>query len=240
MVLSTDFHSHILPGIDDGCATVEDSVKLIRREWEQGVKTIMLTPHFYPHQMYPDVFLANRQNAMDQLNDALAGEVYLPQLIMGAEVHYSFGMSQWEQLKQLTLGNTSYILIEMPSQKWDERMYEELECIHRDHGLTPIIAHIERSFRPFNTREHLRRLSALPVLLQGNCSFLTEKRTRHIALRLVKEQKIHLFGSDCHGIDWRPPSMAAAREILIAKLDKQTHTFLEELENVVLRSKLSA
>ncbi len=237
MVLTADFHTHILPGIDDGCSTVEDSVELIRREQSQGIKTVMLTPHFYPQEMYPDVFLEKRLNAMNQLMDALADNTCLPQLIMGAEVYFCFGMSHWEQLKQLALGETNYILIEMPSQNWNDGMYEEIRSIHQNHGLTPIIAHVERYFYPFETRGILKQLSDLPVLLQSNCSFLMDKRTRHTALRLLKEQRIHLFGSDCHSSAWRPPSMITARDILLTNADKQTVSFLTEMENCVLQGK---
>lgn len=62
-----DFHSHILPGIDDGSASVEESLKLLEMLAEQGVKTVVATPHFYPDRTSVSDFLRRRDAAYQRL-----------------------------------------------------------------------------------------------------------------------------------------------------------------------------
>ena len=66
-ILSVDFHSHILPGIDDGCPAVDEAIKMLQMECEQGVKKIFLTPHFNAHVDFPDVFIKKRRKSFDEL-----------------------------------------------------------------------------------------------------------------------------------------------------------------------------
>ena len=235
MILSTDFHTHILPCIDDGSQSVEHSLEMIRKEQSDGISTILLTPHFYPQQMYPESFLEKRQNAMNQLLSAIPTDMDMPQFILGAEVLFCPGMCQWEQLDALTLGKTKYILIEMPFTKWTDSTFAELKQIHSKRGLTPILAHIERYLPSFAVNRFFNRLAALPVLLQSNCEFLTDKRTQRMALKLINEQKIHLIGSDCHSPTWRSPTMAQARDVLLSKANKQALAFLEKTENAIIQ-----
>ena len=58
-----DFHSHILPGIDDGSKSVEMSIKMLRREAQQGISRVVATPHFYPQTDNPERFLRRRAEA---------------------------------------------------------------------------------------------------------------------------------------------------------------------------------
>jgi len=232
-ILTTDFHTHILPGIDDGSQSVEDSLAMLHKEQSDGVDTILLTPHFYPQQMYPDFFLEGREFAMKQLCNALPKNQKTPLLILGAEVQYCSGMSQWQQLDLLTIGDSKFILIEMPFTKWTESVYTELSRICFERKLTPIIAHIERYLSRFNTNRILNKLSRIPVLIQMNCEYLTNKHTQQLALKLIAEQKVHLIGSDCHSSAWRTPIMAQAREILLAKADQKTLSFLANNENLI-------
>lgn len=235
MILTSDFHTHILPGIDDGCQSIDDSVEMIRKEQTDGIETVFLTPHFYPQQMYPDSFLDNRQQAMEQLLDKFDPNSAKPRFILGAEVLFCPGMSQWDQLDALTLGETKYILIEIPFDKWSDSVYAELTRMYVERELTPVLAHIERYIPRLFTNHFMKHLASLPILLQSNCAFLTEKNTQRLALKLIKEKRIHLIGSDCHGPVWRPPNMAQAREILLNNLDQDTITFLKNSENLILQ-----
>lgn len=234
-ILTTDFHTHILPGIDDGSQSVTDSIEMLRKEHYDGVNTIVLTPHFDPQQMYPDNFLKSRQAALEQLKKSWPAELKMPEFILGAEIMYCPGMSQWNQLDALTLGDSKYILIEMPFAKWSESIYKELNQICVERGLTPIIAHIERYLSRLNMRSVLKRLLQLPVLLQMNCEYLIDKRTQRTSLKLLAGQKIHLLGSDCHSPEWRKPVMGQAREILLANSDEKTLSFLADMQRIVLQ-----
>ena len=81
-----DFHSHILPGIDDGSQSVEESIALLRKEAEQGVTQVIATPHFYPRYDAPEQFLKRRSEAEAALREEMSKHSGLPQLFVGAEV----------------------------------------------------------------------------------------------------------------------------------------------------------
>ena len=169
---------------------------------------------------------------MERLIAALPTDVTLPKFVLGAEVLYCPGMSQWEQLDVLTLGDSNFILIEMPFGKWSDNTFLELKRIHK-RGLTPILAHIERSIPVWGAKRFIKCLHALPVLLQSNCEYFTDKHTQRTALKLLAEKKIHLIGSDCHRPDWRSTNMAQVREIILNNADNDTILHLKQSENLV-------
>ena len=81
-----DFHSHILPEIDDGSASVEQSIEMLRMEAEQGIGHVIATPHFYAKYDTPKNFLEKRNEAEARLREEMAKHEGLPHLSVGAEV----------------------------------------------------------------------------------------------------------------------------------------------------------
>ena len=233
-----DFHTHILPGIDDGSNSVEESLAMIRAEIAHGVDTVFLTPHFYAQNQYPQQFLDLRLQAMEQLQSVIMDEEVIPDFVLGAEVMYYHGMSSWEALPQLALGNTRYILVELPGNGLSESVFDELESIYTDRGMIPIIAHIERYFQPLTTRKLLDRLDKLPVLLQMNGNYILDRHTRKHALNLLKQGRVHLIGSDCHGLHWRKPCLDQVVKVINDQLDDSTIQNLFLIGNKVLRGEL--
>lgn len=213
-----DFHSHILPGIDDGSASVDESLAMLRAAWEQGITRMVATPHFYAHMDTLPGFVQRRQEAWARLHKAMAGSSNLPRVHLGAEVYYFPGIGDCESLEPLALRDTPYILIEMPMAKWTDSMYRDLEGIYRKQGLIPIVAHVDRYLSPLRTRGIPERLAELPVLVQANASFFLRLSTRGMALRMLKNGRIHLLGSDCHNMDSRPPCLGGALDIIAGKL----------------------
>lgn len=213
-----DFHSHILPGIDDGSRDLEESLELLRLSARQGVSHMVATPHFYPRHDAPERFLRRREEAARLLREAAAEVPGLPDFTVGAEVYFFSGISDSELISALTIGEKRCILIEMPPSPWKEYHYRELEGICAKHGITPIIAHVDRYIRPFHTYGIPERLEELPVLVQANASFFLNASTRRMALRMLKKEQIHLLGSDCHNLTTRTPNLQAAVEIVEQKL----------------------
>ena len=81
-----------------------------------------------------------------------------------------------------------------------------------------MVAHVDRYISPFRTYGIPDRLADLPVLVQANASFFLRISTRSLALKLLRQDKIHLLGSDCHNLTTRPPQMAEAIEVIRQKL----------------------
>lgn len=230
----SDFHSHILPAVDDGSANVEESAALLGMMKEQGFSRVVATPHFYPGQDRPERFLARRQRALEQLRTHLGDAADLPEIILGAEVLYYPGMSDSDVLQKLTIGDSGYILVEMPVGVWADNMFRELKQIWEKQGLVPVIAHVDRYIGPFRTHGIPEKLEKLPVLVQANASFFLSRSTRSMALRMLKKGQIHLLGSDCHNLKHRPPRLGEAVEVIRSRLGQEALERLEETEEQVL------
>ena len=89
----SDLHSHVLPGIDDGSESVEESIAMLRMEAEQGVACVVATPHFYPRYDDPVSFLEKRARSEQLLRKEMEKHAGLPTLIVGAEVYFFRGMN---------------------------------------------------------------------------------------------------------------------------------------------------
>ncbi len=227
-----DFHSHILPRIDDGSRSVEESIAMLRMSAQQGIRRIVLTPHFYPQRTTPEHFLERRNRSMSLLWGHIYAMTGLPELRLGAEVYYYPQMSHSDSLRELRIEGTDCILVEMPAGTWTDRMYRDLEGIRTNLGLTPIIAHVDRYLGRFWDHGIPGRLADLPVLVQANASaFLTGS----MAMSLLRKRQIHLLGSDCHDLDRRKPQLHAALDQISRKLGPAAISWIQQNEREILR-----
>lgn len=229
--MTADLHTHVLPGIDDGSPDVETSVRMLDAMWEQGVRRVAATPHFYANHDTPQRFLQRRTKAVEKLRQVWKWPEL--DLRVGAEVHYFEGISDCDVLKDLTIEGTDLIMVEMNAAPWSERVFEELEEIHRKHHLTPVVAHLDRYITPLRSFGIPKRLEQLPVLVQLNASSLLHSATRRTMLNLLKRGQAHLLGSDCHSMGTRKPNVADAWKILESKLENETLRELTRLEDTI-------
>ena len=138
----TDFHSHILPGIDDGSMDVDESLALLKMLREQGASVSVATPHFYAEHNSPAEFLEKRQRAYEKLishPDFPGADIRL-----GAEVRYYPGISRMSELKSLRIAGTKLLLLEMPFAKWSEYTLREVYELSCSGDIVLMMAHIER------------------------------------------------------------------------------------------------
>lgn len=213
-----DFHSHILPGMDDGSSSAAESLEMLRMEAQQGIRHVVATPHFYPQYDTPERFLRRRAEAEAILRKEMQQHTGLPGLSVGAEVYYFPGIGNSEAVSGLTIGGKKGILIEMPASPWSGAMYRELEDLHRKQGLLPIVAHVDRYIGRFRTHGIPERLLDVPVLVQANAEFFLRRSTASMALRMLQENKIHLLGSDCHNLTSRKPNLGQAIGLIEKRL----------------------
>lgn len=227
----TDFHSHILPRIDDGSRSLEMSITMLRQMADRGIPRVVATPHFYAHQDTPEAFLARRAEAEAALRQEMAQYTDLPEMVMGAEVYYFAGMSRAEALRDLTIGGTEYILVEMPFCTWTDTMLRELEKIRQHQGLTPVIAHLDRYISPLHQRKLPATLNNMEYLVQVNSSFFQERSS--YAIKLLKQGYIHLLGSDCHNLTDRAPNLHLAMDAISHRLGEEWLQQLKENEALI-------
>ena len=224
-----DFHSHILPGMDDGSANIEESVGMLRQSAAQGVRLMIATPHFYADDESPRRFLARRAAAYDALRAGMRGhEAELPMVLTGAEIALFEGVGDCDALAQMKIDGTPLVLIEMPMTAWQPRMIEELGHIYDKTGLIPLIAHLDRYIQLQRDKHLPERLLGLPVLIQVNASFFTNRRTARFALQMLENGGIHLLGTDCHNLTTRTPNLHAAAQVIREKLGESALRRIDE------------
>ena len=134
----------------------------------------------------------------------------------------------------MTIGEKKYILIEMPLPPWSDSMYKELDAIYTQQGLFPVIAHVDRYIAPFRTFGIPEKLEDLPVYVQANASFFIRKTTQRMALRMLKQDKIHLLGSDCHNMETRLPNLGEALDVIRNRLGEEAISRINSYEREIL------
>ena len=227
----TDFHSHFLPGIDDGSDSVSTSLQMLDIWREQGITRVCATPHFYAEHTTPERFLRRRNAAYDELRAAMDPSVKYPAILLGAEVRFFDGISAAEELPRLCLEGTDLLLLEMPFTRWTERMLAEVADIRR-RGLVPVAAHLER-YMQFNAKKTIDRFMDMDLLIQCNAEFFLTMRTSRKALSLLRDERIHFLGSDAHNITSRAPNLGAALQRIEKKLGPAAMERLLALEELI-------
>lgn len=231
-----DCHTHCLPGIDDGAANVEMALALLQQEQEQGIREVVVTPHFYPHQESLDSFLERRERAYQALcrvkSDAL------PSVRLGAEVYLLRDVVQEAQLASLCLEGTRCLLLELPYRPVEDWVFAAIENIEYKYRVRPVLAHLDR-YRDFLTAKDLERLLSIEdVVCQINSEALQSRSSLSFVLSLVKRNVLLLFGSDCHNLEDRPPDLRRGLDALRAKIGKQEFVrLMDEAEAIFAEEK---
>lgn len=211
-----DFHSHILPSIDDGAKNLNISLQMLDAERENNVSDVVLTPHFYLEQESPSEFLEKRQASFEKLSEAVKKGSY-PNLHLGAEVLFTPSLGNVD-LKPFCIGDTDYLLLELPYKKLSERFLNELNYFIDSVDAKIIIAHVER-YLSFTDEESVISVMSMNVINQVNCaSFLKMSMLRKKLIKWISSDMVHLLGSDAHNLINRPVKMKEAYDYISKKL----------------------
>ena len=199
-----DMHCHILPGLDDGAVTMEETVKALAAAKRQGISVLICTPHFNPDQKNasPEQIRQMLEKTKKRSDEAGLDLEFYP----GQELMYHSDLPRFlEQGEVLTLADSRYVLVEFVE---DVSYREIIKGILRlmDYGYLPILAHYER-YRCLMDKKRKQELKQEKIFLQMN--YDTVQRTYGIfhknPFRTDLEQGIVDFmGSDCHGSHFRP------------------------------------
>lgn len=228
-----DIHTHILPGMDDGSGSLEESLAMAKESARQGVRLLAATPHFYATQEDPERFLQRREKSLALLESAW--QEGFPTLLVGAEVRYFDGISRVEKIAHLTLDHTRILLLEMPFTSWSRRMVEEVLELQRSRGLQVLLAHVERYLKGQDGQvwETFRQNG---VWMQCNANFFLRWQTKRKAQALFKKGEIHMVGSDTHNMTTRPPNLALARDALVKSLGQAAWRDFERNSYTLLKA----
>lgn len=211
-----DTHCHILPGVDDGCQTLEDSVELAREMVKQGIQHALCTPHHqngrYQNNATSIIPQVERlQQELKRQNIPLAvyegQEIRLyPDLLLDLERREILGMDS----------ESHYLLVEFPQHEipfYAEKLMEKL--IRRGH--IPVIAHPERNLAILQKPEILEdliQLGAITQLTAPSYLGLFGKRIQKFARTLLEHRLVYTVASDTHGNERRPCQLAQAYDAI--------------------------
>ena len=208
-----DFHSHILPGIDDGSKDFETSLKMIKISIDEGVECICATPHFIPeeHELTRETY----NTKLEELKCSIIGNHI--QILSGLEVYINPNLPKlYKEKKIWCINDKKYMLIELPMNQfpiYTEEVFYELRIL----GVTPILAHPERNIEIIKDENLLVNLVNQGALAQMNSGSLRGKygeKVEEFSRHLVKRNLIHVFGSDGHNITGRKTKIKEGYEIL--------------------------
>lgn len=223
-----DFHSHILPGIDDGSKNADMSRKMLELEKKSGIGKIVLTPHFYLHEQSVDRFLENRAGAIEKFAP-LAEELGI-EVKYGAEVLYTKSLADVD-LKKLCIGDTKYMLIELPYQRLNGGFINEFRSFAGSifPDILLILAHAER-YLSFTSADSIYEIMNADMLVQLNSGdFKPFSKSAKFMYDLLYNDLAHLLGTDCHNTTSRAPDMDVARNAISKKISP--HCFSKLMSN---------
>lgn len=230
-----DFHSHILPGFDDGAKDVQMSLEMLRKAYNDGIDTVVSSSHAYVvSDESIEKFIEERDRSYKILCDAMeadGGE--FPKILLGAEVHIKSFLTDLKKLVKLAIEGTDYILIEMPYSDWKQEHYESVyNCTV--YGLKPIIAHADRYIE---RAEKFRHLKAFGSIFQINADSFLNKSLRKKLLTLFYDGYAHILGSDMHNCDVRPNRMKEAYEAISSNYDARFVDYINKNAERALNNK---
>jgi protein-tyrosine phosphatase len=198
-----DTHAHLLPGIDDGATSLEETLRLADAAVEAGIDEIVCTPHLGQDERWsPD----RAPKALGEVENALAGVGSPLSLHLGYEVAFSFAARLGpEELRELTFARSGKVLlVELPRLGWPPSV-EGVVFRWRVQGILPVIAHPERCERVQRDPAVLERLLRLGAVAQGTVPSLLGffgSRSRRCLLRLLANGHVSLLASDAHSVEW--------------------------------------
>ena len=239
-----DLHNHILYGQDDGAETLEESIRMCRISSQDGVRTIVATPHILPGIYENDrstilsqvaelnsalkklnfqrsPFRVKNLDSMTQLPDDLITEL---RILAGADVHFSSDLLERLERKEVVTVNDQgrYLMVEFESQGIPY-MAEEVLFQMLTKGIVPIISHPERNMEIAQRPQRYYEMIRMGCLGQVTAMSLTGEfgpEIKRSAEKLLAKRLIHIIASDAHSPDRRPPILSAgvkAAEKIVGK-----------------------
>jgi protein-tyrosine phosphatase len=240
-----DLHAHILPGIDDGPRSLEDSLEMARLAVADGITTMVATPHLFRRKSvdFRELNPPDRiREAVAQFNEKLAEAEINLTILPGCEVPLFVDIIKFfDDQKILTINDAErYICLEMPDTvipPATENLIFELNS----RGITSIITHPERNLVFYEMPDKLRRFISLGCLAQITARSLTRGFGWGIARftkRLVREGLVHIMASDAHNAAKRPPVMGdALKKLGKVTGERRARDMVETIPELIIQGK---
>ena len=232
-----DFHCHVIPKIDDGASSVEESLKILSMLEGQGIKKVIATPHYYGRHTSVNAFLHTRDNALSILKQNYDGGI---EIVAGCEINLATCLNaDLSDLTPLAIAGTNYALVEMSfEKKWSAEFWKRLDDFIKSTMLIPVIAHVEKYPAVIKKPSYASDLVDRGCLLQVNCDSVITAEKNSLVDALFRHNLVHCIGTDAHDEKNRPPRYAKAKEKIASVYGAQVLEKLESNSLAVLGDKL--
>ena len=203
-----DIHSHLVPGVDDGSQSIEESLALLKQAEEDGITELITTPHFMKNGEFR-IKASELVKRFNELKQAYKGSI---KLHLGNELYIHPDLPELlEQGEILTLAESDYILIEFPFNSYNEEYDEILYELSLKYRI--IIAHPERYHYVQEDPNFCLRWLKEGYLLQSNQNSLFKKETKRVLFSMIEHGFVSFIASDAHN-EYRPLILKEAYDIL--------------------------
>lgn len=194
-----DFHTHIIPNIDDGSRSIEETFNLIKEAKEAGFEGIVLTSHYIEN--YYETDAPERDVWVKAISDNLKNKGIEANLYLANEIYMSDNMMELLiEGKASTINNSSYVLFEMPLNAEPINLYDVIYSL-QENKLVPVLAHPERYSFVQKEPELVYDLIEKGVLMQANYGSILGQygeKAELIVRKFFENNMIHFLGSDVH------------------------------------------
>lgn len=210
--MKIDIHTHILPAVDDGAKSENESIAMLEMLKKQGITDVCFTPHFDPRTRSKEAFAAKRQEAYNRIKDAVMQSGITPHL--GAEVKLYPNLFNNGNLDLLCIDGKKHILIEMPFEPISEStVIDRLYKLCADYSVIPILVHPER-YKKFFNEDFLCEACNAGCLVQVDNEVFGHMFLRKKVRRFIDDGLVHFIASDCHNTSDRCPDFDIAEKFL--------------------------
>ena len=215
-----DIHCHILPSIDDGPETMEETIGMFRIAEADSITKIVATPH-YRHGEEPDALKI--QEKIASVRDSLPANGISVELLGGADIRLTYELMRGIENKEIpTINNSRYFLLELP----DIIPPQIAECLFeaRIRGYLPVITHPERNYSLLAAPERIKGLRAAGAYFQLTAMSVTGKfgrKIKNLSEELLKKGYADFVATDAHSRERRPPVLSAAYRDSVALLNRK-------------------
>ncbi len=196
-----DLHTHILPSVDDGSQSVEESLEIINYLYSKGITDIVLTSHYIKNTNYSHNQIS-RDRQFKELCTRLTNQNV--RLYLGNEVYLCEDVIELLESHEIsTINNTRYMLIELPLTGYLNNLQNILWEVS-NYGIIPIIAHPERYQFLQKDKRRIRELLEFNCLLQCNVDSITGKygkKAQKLMKWLLKNNLVQFVATDTHYVD---------------------------------------
>ncbi|TMW72239.1 tyrosine-protein phosphatase [Alteribacter natronophilus] len=235
-----DLHSHILPGVDDGAATMEDALAMARAASQEGIRTIVATPH---HQN--GKYTNERTEIIDavrELNVVLKDNHIELDVLPGQENRiYGELIEDFRNGEILPLNESKYLFVELPSNRiprFTNQLFYDIQV----EGLQPIIVHPERNQEIMKHPERLYELVKNGALTQVTATSVAGrfgKKIQKLSEDLIEANLTHIVASDAHSMEGRGFAMREAYDRIEQEFGNQmVYLFQENAELIIENSQV--